>query len=139
MKLKAMKESLDLVIVKAEYGEGKRAGWLSSFTVACLDEDGTLLEIGKVSTGLKEKDEEGTSFKIITDMLKPLIISEKGKEVVVKPSVIIEVGYEELQRSPSYSSGYALRFPRFLKLREDKSLSGITSIGYIDQLYREQK
>jgi len=56
MKIKAVKESLDLVIVKAEYGEGKRAGWLTSYTVACMDEDGTLLEIGKVSTGLKEKD-----------------------------------------------------------------------------------
>lgn len=139
MKLKAMKESLDLVIVKAEYGEGKRAGWFSSFTVACIDEDGTLLEIGKVSTGLKEKDEEGISFNHLTSLLKPLIISEKGKQVSLKPGVIIEVGSEEIQKSPSYSSGYALRFPRFLNLREDKSLDEITTIDYIDKLYREQK
>jgi DNA ligase-1 len=139
MKIKAMKESLDLVIVKAEYGEGKRAGWLSSFTVACMDEDGTLLEIGKVSTGLKEKDEEGTSFEMLTNLLKPLILSEKGKEVAVKPQVIIEVGHEEIQKSNSYSSGYALRFPRFLKLREDKGLDEISTVDYVDRLFREQK
>jgi DNA ligase 1 len=139
MKIKAMKESLDLVIVKAEYGEGKRAGWLSSYTVACADEDGTLLEIGKVSTGLKEKDEEGTSFHAMTQLLKPLLLSEKGKVVVVRPRIIIEVGFEEIQKSISYSSGYALRFPRFLKLREDKSLDEISNVSYIDQLYREQK
>jgi len=139
MKIKAMKESLDLVVVKAEYGEGKRAGWLSSFTVACMDEDGTLLEIGKVSTGLKEKDEEGTSFNIMTELLTPLILSEKGKEVTLKPKIIIEVGNEEIQKSPSYSSGYALRFPRFLKLRDDKSVDEISSIDYIDKLYKEQK
>jgi len=139
MKIKAMKESLDLVIVKAEYGEGKRAGWLTSYTVACMDEDGTLLEIGKVSTGLKEKDEEGTSFKILTELLQPLILSESGKEVSVKPSIVIEVGYEELQKSPSYSSSYALRFPRFLKLRDDKSVGEASTIDYIDKLFREQK
>ncbi|MFT4304144.1 MAG: ATP-dependent DNA ligase [Candidatus Woesearchaeota archaeon] len=139
MKIKAMKESLDLVIVKAEYGEGKRTGWLTSFTVACMDEDGTLLEIGKVSTGLKEKDEEGTSFNIITELLKPLILSEQNKEVIVKPKIVIEIGYEELQKSPTYSSGYALRFPRFLTLREDRTVDEITTIDYLDKLYREQK
>ncbi|MCB9359557.1 ATP-dependent DNA ligase [Candidatus Woesearchaeota archaeon] len=139
MKIKGMKESLDLVIIKAEYGEGKRAGWLTSFTVACMDEDGVLLEIGKVSTGLKEKDEEGTSFNILTQLLIPLIISESGKEVTVKPRIIIEIGYEELQRSQTYSSGYALRFPRFLNLREDRSVDEITTIDYLDKLYLEQK
>ncbi len=139
MKIKAMKEPLDLIIVKAEYGEGKRAGWFSSFTVACIDEEGDLLEIGKVSTGLKEKDEEGTSFNKMTELLTPLVLSEKGKEVTLQPRIIIEVGSEEIQRSPSYSSGYALRFPRFLRLREDKPLSEASSIDYIDKLYRDQK
>lgn len=139
VKIKFIKEPLDLVIIKAEYGEGKRAGWLSSFTVACMDEDGSLLEIGKVSTGLKEKEEEGVTFQLLTEQLKPLILSEKAKEVTVKPQVIIEVGYEEIQKSPSYSSGYALRFPRFLRLREDKSLDEVSGIDYIDKLYRQQK
>jgi len=139
MKIKAMKESLDLVIVKAEYGEGKRAGWLSSFTVACIDEDGSFLEIGKVSTGLKEKTEEGVSFEQLTKQLTPLIIAEQGKEVLVKPNIIIEVGHEEIQRSPTYQSGFALRFPRFLQLREDKSLDEISNIDYVEKLFKDQK
>jgi DNA ligase 1 len=139
MKIKSMLEPLDLVIVKAEYGEGKRAGWLSSFTLACIDDDGSILEIGKVSTGLKEKEEQGVSFIELTNLLKPLILSENDKEVEVKPHIVIEVGYEEIQKSTSYSSGYALRFPRFLRLRDDKHLSEITSIDYIDKLYRDGK
>jgi DNA ligase 1 len=139
MKLKSILEPLDLVIVKAEYGEGKRAGWLSSFTLACIDDDGSFLEIGKVSTGLKEKEEQGISFIELTNLLKPLILSESDKEVEVKPQIIIEVGYEEIQKSPSYSSGYALRFPRFLRLRDDKHISEISSIDYIDRLFREGK
>lgn len=145
VKIKALKETLDLVIVKAEWGEGKRAGWLSSFTVACMDEDGSLLEIGKVSTGFKEKDDsiaiEGRrafTFEKITNLLKPLIIADHGKEVHVKPEIIIEVGHEEIQKSPSYSSGYALRFPRFMGLREDKALDEISSIDYVDALFNQQ-
>ena len=138
VKLKVVKESLDLVIVKAEHGEGKRAGWFTSFTVACMDEEGDLLEIGKVSTGLKEKDEEGVSFKRLTELLKPLILTENGKTVIVKPRIIIEVGHEEIQKSSSYASGYALRFPRFLKLRDDKPLDEVTTIDYIEKLYKEQ-
>lgn len=138
IKLKVVKESLDLVIVAAEYGEGKRAGWLTSFTLACMDEEGELLEIGKVSTGLKEKEEEGISFKYMTTLLTPLVIAEDGKKITVKPRVIIEVGHEEIQKSSSYGSGYALRFPRFLRLREDKPLDEVTTIDYIEKLYKEQ-
>ncbi|MFT4297887.1 MAG: DNA ligase, partial [Candidatus Woesearchaeota archaeon] len=138
MKIKSILEPLDLVIVRAEYGEGKRAGWLSSFTLACIDEDGSFLEIGKVSTGLKEKEEQGVSFIELTNLLKPLVLSESNKQVDVKPSIIIEVGYEEIQKSSSYSSGFALRFPRFLRLREDKHLSEISSIDYIERLFRQQ-
>ena len=71
-KLKGTQENLDLVVVKAEWGEGKRSKWLSSYTLACRD-DGKFLEVGKASTGLKEKREEGLSFAEMTDLLKPLI------------------------------------------------------------------
>ena len=139
VKVKAEKDALDVVIVGAEWGEGKRANWLSSFAIACIDEDDNLLEIGKVSTGLKEKEEEGLSFQQMTETLKPLIISEKGKEVKVKPKVVIEVAYEELQKSPTYSFGYALRFPRVRKLRIDKDVLEAVTLEMIEQLYRKQK
>ena len=135
-----MMETLDLVIVGAEWGEGKRAKWLSSYTIACLDENGNFVEIGKVSTGLKEKEEEGLSFVEMTRLLKPLIISEKGKEVKVKPKIVIEVGYEEIQKSPTYASGYALRFPRVIALRTmDKGPEQASALDYVKKLFAGQK
>jgi DNA ligase-1 len=138
-KLKEVMDALDLVVVKAEWGEGKRASWLTSFTVACKDGD-EFLEVGKVSTGLKEKPVEGeeNSFENITRDLKKIIISEEGKEVMVKPEVIVEVSYEEIQKSPTYTSGYALRFPRILRIRNDKPLSEISKIKDVKTLYNSQ-
>jgi DNA ligase-1 len=140
VKLKETMENLDLVIIGAEWGEGKRANWLSSYILACQDEDGNLLEIGRVSTGLKEKREEGLSFDEMTETLKPLIISEKGKEAKIKPQIVIEVAYEEIQKSPTYGSGYALRFPRVVRLRTDeRDVSDISTLEYVDELYYGQK
>jgi DNA ligase-1 len=138
VKFKKERETFDLVIVAAEWGEGKRAKWLSSYTAACYDK-GNYQEVGKVSTGLKEKDEEGLSFNKMTKLLKPLIVSEKGKEVKVKPSIVIEVGYEEVQKSPTYSSGYALRFPRVIKLREDKGPEDANTLAQVENFYDKQK
>ncbi|HDP73857.1 MAG TPA: ATP-dependent DNA ligase [Candidatus Woesearchaeota archaeon] len=138
-KIKPVLETLDLVITGAEYGEGKRAGWLTSFFLSCMSEDGDLLEIGKVSSGLKELKEQGLSFIEVNELLKELITSEKGKLVSVKPSLVIEVAYDEIQKSPTYSSGYALRFPRIIRLREEKSVEDASSLGYIDRLYNSQR
>jgi len=138
VKVKPVMETLDLVIVGADWGEGKRAHWLSSFTVACRKGD-SLLEIGKVGTGIKEKEEEGVSFLQLTKMLKPLIKSEKGKSIEVKPKVVIEINYEEIQKSPTYSSGYALRFPRLVRLRIDKPVSEASSLKMVEKLYNEQR
>ena len=138
MKLKNVLEPLDLVIVKAEYGTGKRAGWLTSYTLACKSDSG-LLEVGKVSTGVKEKS-EGLTYKELTKMLKPLITKTKGKEVVVKPRIVLEVGYEEVQKSQSYGSGYGLRFPRVLRERgKDKGVDEINSISDVKKIYLKQR
>jgi len=139
VKLKPTKENLDLVIVKSEWGEGKRSNWLSSYTLACQNKEGKLLEVGKASTGLKEKREEGLSFAEVTDLLKPLIKKEDGKEVIVKPKIILEIGYEEIQKSPTYSSGYALRFPRVIRLRQDKALNDISTLKMVETFYNDQK
>jgi len=139
VKLKPTKENLDLVIVKSEWGEGKRSSWLSSYTLACRNEEGKLLEVGKASTGLKEKREEGLSFAEVTDLLKPLITKEDGKEVTVKPKIILEIGYEEIQKSPTYSSGYALRFPRVIQLRQDRAPNDISTLKMVESFYNEQK
>lgn len=131
VKLKPDPNEFDLVITGAEYGTGKRAGWLTSYDVSCYDtKTKQLLEIGKVSTGLKEKEEEGLSFLELTRELKKIITKEdkESKHVQVKPELIVTVGYQNIQASPSYSSGFALRFPRMIVLRPDKSIKGIATL-----------
>ncbi|MBW3022684.1 hypothetical protein KY308_01100 [Candidatus Woesearchaeota archaeon] len=108
--------------------------------MACRDEDtDEFLEVGKVATGLKEKEKEGVSFEQLTKLLKPLIISEKGKEVRVKPEIVVEVTYEEIQKSPTYASGYALRFPRFLRLRDDRAPDEASTLAMVEDLYKDQR
>ncbi len=140
VKIKPILDTLDLVIIGGEYGEGKRSSWISSFIVAVKNND-EFLPIGKVGSGLKEKEESkgDLTFEKLTRMLQPLIIEEKGKEVKIKPKIIVEVAMEEIQKSESYSSGYALRFPRIIKLREDKSLDEITTLDEIKVLYKLQR
>ena len=133
LKMKPTMENLDLVITGAEWGTGKRANWLSSFELSCKNKD-NFLTIGKMGTGIKEKDEEGVSFGHLTKLLTKFIISESGKTVKIKPSVIVEVAYEELQKSENYQSGYALRFPRFVRLREDLSLDDVDDLTKIKSL-----
>ena len=141
LKVKPSEKDLDLVITGAEYGTGKRSGWLSSFILSCKGkEDSEFLEIGKVGTGIKEKDEqEGVSFNELNDLLKPLVIKEQGKDVKIKPKVIVAVTYQEIQQSPNYNSGWALRFPRITALRPDKHLSEIASIEEIEEEVKKQK
>ena len=138
VKLKSSMDALDLVIVGAEWGEGKRSGWLTSFTVACTS-DSSFLEMGNVGTGLKEKSEEGLSFEELTNLLKPLIVEERGKYVKVKPEVVVSILFDEIQKSPSYASGFALRFPRFVALREDRAPDDVVSVDEVEDLYYEQK
>lgn len=140
VKVKPTMETLDVAIVGAEWGEGKRSAWLASFIIAVRNpETNEYLEIGRVGTGIKEKSEEGTSFSQLTEMLKPLITKEDGKIVFVKPEIVIEVDYEEIQKSSTYTSGYALRFPRFIRLREERSPEEITIIDDVKELYESQR
>jgi DNA ligase 1 len=138
IKIKPVMETLDLVVVGGEWGTGKRAKWLSSFILACRDSN-DFKEIGKMGTGFKEKDEEGVSFRKMTELLKPLIVSESGREVRVKPGVILEVKYEEIQKSTNYNSGFALRFPRFVRLRDDKGLKDVDDLNRVSKLAKRQR
>ena len=137
-KIKPIVNDIDLVIVGAEYGNGKRAGWLTSFVVACKDGD-EVLEIGMVSSGLKEKEEEGTSYEEMTKLLKPLITSEEGSKVKVKPLIVVSVTYQNIQKSPSYSSGYAMRFPRISHYRPDRSIYDIATLKDIEREIAKQR
>jgi len=132
VKLKPEDKDFDLVITGAEWGTGKRSGWLTSFDVSCIDSDsGELLEIGKVSTGVKEIGDNGLSYGDMTRMLQELVISEEGKTMVVKPKLVVTVQYQNVQKSPTYSSGFALRFPRITGLRPDRNVEDIASLEEI--------
>jgi len=147
VKMKPEERDLDLVITGAEYGTGKRSGWLSSFILSCQDNNlsssgggaGMYLEVGKVGTGIKEKSEEGLSFEELTELIKPLITKEKGKNVKIKPKIIVAVTYQEIQKSPNYNSGWALRFPRITSLRPDKHLSEVNTLEEIKKDFLKQK
>ena len=143
LKIKPEERDFDLVITGGEYGTGKRSGWISSFILSCRDaKKRKFLEIGKVGTGIKEKEsgESGAvSFKELTKKLTPFIVEEIGKNVAIKPSVVISVTYQEIQKSPKYSSGFALRFPRFTSLRPDKKPSDATTLEEVEKDFKNQK
>ncbi|WP_297478040.1 ATP-dependent DNA ligase [Thermococcus sp.] len=135
LKVKPTMEDLDLVIIGAEWGEGRRAHLLGSFLVAAFDpHSGEFVPVGKVGSGFTDED-----LAEFTKMLKPLIVKEEGKYVEIEPKVVIEVTYQEIQKSPKYRSGFALRFPRYVALREDKSPEEADTIERIAQLYELQE
>jgi DNA ligase-1 len=110
--------------------------------LGCRDPDtGRFLECGMLGTGIKEKktNPEDFTFLEMTKLLKPYIESEKGNEVKIKPKVVIEVAYEEIQKSPTYLSGWALRFPRFIRVRWDRSSEEADDLERIVKLYEIQK
>jgi DNA ligase-1 len=142
LKVKPVMESLDLVITGATWGTGKRTGWLGSYILSCRDPDtGKFLECGMLGTGVKEKKTNPEDFTLLemTKLLKPYVESEKENEVKIKPKVVVEVAYEEIQKSPTYSSGWALRFPRFVRIRWDKSAEEADDLERIKKLYEIQK
>ena len=133
-KIKETLEPLDLVIMAAEYGYGRRHGWLSDYYLAARDiESGDLLQVGKTFKGL-------TDAEIIkmTKILKELVTLKEGHRVVVTPKIIVEVIYNEIQRSKTYKCGMALRFARISKIRNDKNLEDVDTIQKIRKIYEEQ-
>lgn len=139
LKVKPTMENLDLVIIGAQWGTGKRAGWVGSLVLGCRRGD-EFLECGMIGTGIKEKeDKEGVTFTQLTKLLKPHIESEKGRDVKIKPKVVVEVAYEEIQKSPNYTSGYALRFPRVVRIRFDREANDADNLDRIEKLYEMQR
>ncbi len=110
-------ETADCVIVAAEWGHGRRRGWLSNLHLAVWDPARTqLLPVGKTFKGLTDRDLEW----LTRELLKRKVAEEPGI-VYVKPEIVVEVAYSEVQKSPRYASGVALRFARVKRFRTDKS------------------
>jgi DNA ligase-1 len=132
IKIKPEVDTLDLAVIGADWGEGKRAHLFGSFLLACQDQ-GELIPLSKVATGFSDEQ-----LQEIYSLLKERVISREGKEVRFEPGVVFEVGYSEIQTSPNYESGFALRFPRFIRLRDDKSVDEIESLESIRERYARQ-
>lgn len=127
-------ETLDLAIIAADWGYGRRSGWLSNYHLAVRDGDaGELLMVGKTFKGLTDQE-----FIEMTRRLGELKSSETEFTVNVKPKIVVEVAYDEIQRSLHYKSGFALRFARIAKIRDDKSIDEIDTLERLRELYNQQ-
>ncbi|MEM1546260.1 MAG: ATP-dependent DNA ligase [Candidatus Methanomethylicia archaeon] len=127
-------ETLDLAIVAADWGYGRRSKWLSDYYLAALNpENMDFTIIGKTFKGLTDEE-----FEWMTNKLLSIKTSENKHTVYVKPEVVVEVAFNEIQRSPKYGSGFALRFARILRIRTDKNPYDIDTIEKVKKLYEEQ-
>lgn len=127
-------EELDLVIVAADWGYGRRTGWLSNYHLAARDEEtGEFLIVGKTFKGLTDIE-----FTEMTKRLQEIKVSEDSYTVRVKPLVVVQTAFNEIQKSPHYRSGLALRFARITRLRGDKGPEEADTIQRVRALYEEQ-
>ncbi len=126
-------ETIDCVIIAADRGSGRRRGWLSNYHLAVADNAGGYAPVGKTFKGLTDKQ-----FIEITARLQALQLDDDGYTVAVRPEIVVEVTYNEIQRSPQYSSGFALRFARITRIRDDKGPAQITTLTELQSLYERQ-
>ncbi|MDD1775322.1 MAG: ATP-dependent DNA ligase, partial [Methanobacterium sp.] len=134
LKWKATPETLDLVVVGGTYGTGKRAHLIGSFLLALQDENKKLKTLAHVATGLDDK-----TLMELSEMSDPLITSKIGRKVEMVPSIILEVAFSEIVKSPEYESGYSLRFPVVKRVRNDISIEDIDTVERVDSLYQNMK
>ncbi|HEX7257985.1 MAG TPA: ATP-dependent DNA ligase [Nitrososphaeraceae archaeon] len=148
MKLKKELDTIDVVIVIAEYGHGKRAGVLSDYTFAVIDEESNdnynndnnlnekntkLKTIGKAYSGLTDKE-----IDEMTKRLREITVEDEGNRIRVKPEIVLEVAFDTIQQSDRHNSGFALRFPRIKSIRIDKGINDIDTLEKVRQIYKNQ-
>ena len=150
VKLKEELDTIDAVVVIAEYGHGKRAGTLSDYTLAVKDYTTSIVDnqlasetgenvfddlkiIGKAYSGLSNKE-----IDYMTKKLRSIIIRDEGSKIIVKPEIVLEVCFDTIQQSDRHNSGYALRFPRIKNIRYDKELKDIDELEKIETIYQNQ-
>ncbi len=124
--------TVDCVIVAADRGSGRRVGWLSNYHLAVRDGE-TFADVGKTFKGLTDRE-----FADMTERLWRLAMSDDGYTVRVRPEVVVEVEYNEIQRSPTYRSGLALRFARIARVRDDKAPAQSTTLDELRAFYELQ-
>jgi len=133
LKMKRELATLDVVVTAVEYGHGKRIGVLSDYTFAVWDGD-RLVNIGKAYSGLTD-----TEIAEMTQWFLEHTIEDRGFLRVVEPKIVLEVAFNNMMRSDRHESGYALRFPRIVRLRPDKSAEDADTLERAREIFEQQK
>ncbi|HEV2864105.1 MAG TPA: ATP-dependent DNA ligase [Pyrinomonadaceae bacterium] len=131
LKIKPAFETLDVVVTGGIWGSGRRKGLLSSLIVSVRDRD-RFRTVGKVGTGFSEE-----TLRDLTARLEPLIISARGRDAEIEPQLVIEVDFQDIQKTSRYAAGYVLRIPRFKRVREDKSTREADTVERLKRLYKQ--
>jgi DNA ligase-1 len=131
LKLKRPLATLDVVVTAVEWGHGKRKGVLSDYTFAVKDTSkGRLVNVGKAYTGLTDAE-----IATMTKRFLEITVEDHGHVRLVRPEVVLEVAFDSIQHSTRHRSGYALRFPRIVRIRDDKPVDEIDTLAHVAQLY----
>jgi DNA ligase-1 len=133
LKLKRELATLDVVVTGAEFGHGKRAGILSDYTFAVRGAGGELLNVGKAYSGLTDAEIAEMSAWMMEHTLE-----DQGYFRTVEPLMVLEVAFNNIMRSGRHASGFALRFPRILRIRTDKPVSEIDTVERVEEVYQSQ-
>jgi DNA ligase-1 len=132
MKLKRPLATLDVVVTLAEYGHGKRRGLLSDYTFAVLDGQ-RLVNVGKAYSGLTDVE-----IRELTQYFLEHTTEDHGYQRSVEPTIVLEVAFNNVQRSGRHDSGFALRFPRIVRLRRDKPASEVDTLERVREIFASQ-
>ena len=131
LKLKRPLATLDVVVTAVEWGHGKRKGVLSDYTFAVLDtKAGKLVNVGKAYTGLTDAE-----IATMTEKFLRMQVRDVGYGYAVRPEIVLEVAFDSIQRSDRHASGFALRFPRIVRIRDDKPVGEVDTLERVEQLY----
>jgi DNA ligase-1 len=136
LKLKKALATLDCVVVGVEWGHGKRRGVLSDYTFAVRETDAPearLLTIGKAYTGLTDAE-----IATMTEHFAAITLQDFGRYRTVVPEVVVEIAFDRIMRSARHRSGFAMRFPRIVRIRDDKTPADIDTLATVEALFGEQ-
>ncbi|HSY69969.1 MAG TPA: ATP-dependent DNA ligase [Edaphobacter sp.] len=133
VKLKRELATLDVVVTGAEFGHGKRAGILSDYTFAVRGENGELLNVGKAYSGLTDAE-----IAEMSAWMMEHTIEDQGFFRTVEPLMVLEVAFNNIMRSGRHASGFAMRFPRIMRIRTDKPVSEIDTVERVEEIYQSQ-
>jgi len=133
LKMKRELATLDCVVTAVEFGNGKRAGVLSDYTFAVLGNGGKLMNVGKAYSGLTDAE-----IAEMTDWFKQHTLTDFGHSRLVEPKIVLEVAFNNIMRSERHESGFALRFPRIVRLRPDKPPEEVDTVQRVEEIYLSQ-